>query len=334
MKLLNLYKIGQIVFGSVLLASCSANDTVTPTPTPTPTTKPTIKYIDTLASTVPMKHGGYITADDFARIKAKVDAKAEPWVSGWNKLIANSHAQLSYNANPTVKLIRGGSSSEEPEPDNYSRAMNDVAAAYQTAIRWKVTGDAAYAAKSIQILNAWASTCTSISGDPNALLAAGIYGYEFANAAEIMRDYFGWSTTDFNAFKKWMVDVFYPPYYNFLEEHMGTCSTYIWANWDLCSIATVMSIGILTDDVPMYIYAINYLMKGVVNGQLIKTINYIHTKSSNDDIDLGQIQESGRDQGHALLSVGLLNVVAQTAYCQGEDIYGWNDNAILKRSRI
>src|SRR5688572_28709090 len=79
-----------------------------------------VKYIDTLSPSISMKHqGGLCTQADFDRVKAKVTAQAEPWLSGWKKLIANSHAQTSYTANPTVKIIRGGNSAEEPLPDNY-----------------------------------------------------------------------------------------------------------------------------------------------------------------------------------------------------------------------
>ncbi len=87
--------------------------------------------------------------------------------------------------------------------------MNDVAAAYQLALRWKITGDDAYAATAIKILNAWAAVCKKLSGDSNVALGAGIYGYQFALAAELLRDYSGWQAADFAAFKQWMVTVFY-----------------------------------------------------------------------------------------------------------------------------
>jgi len=268
---------------------------------------------------------------DFDRMKTKVNNQTDPWISGYNKMISNSHASATYvMKGPVVTLIRGGSSREEPLADNYSTAMEDAHAAYLTAIRWKITGDVAYANKSIQILNAWAATCTSISGDSNKALGAGIYGYQFANAAEIMRDYSGWNATDLAKFKKWMLDVFYPVNKAFLDTHWNTCNTHYWANWDLCNLASMMSIAVLNDDIPMYTYVINYLMKGVGNGQLLKAINHIHPKSANDDIDLGQIQESGRDQGHTLMVVGLLSSIAQMGKTQGLDIYGYNDNMILK----
>lgn len=268
---------------------------------------------------------------DFDRMKTKVANQVDPWISGYNKMISNSHASATYAMKgPVVKLIRGGGSKEEPSPDNYSTAMEDAHAAYLTAIRWKITGDVAYANKSIQILNAWAATCTSISGDSNKALGAGIYGYQFANAAEIMRDYSGWNATDLAKYKKWMLDVFYPVNKAFLDTHWNACNTHYWANWDLCNLASIMSIAVLNDDVTMYNFAINYLMKGVGNGQLLKAINHIHPKSANDDIDLGQIQESGRDQGHTLMVIGLLGSIAKMGDTQGLDIYGYNDNMILK----
>ncbi|WP_289058360.1 alginate lyase family protein [uncultured Flavobacterium sp.] len=276
------------------------------------------------------KHPGLLhTEEDFNRMK--VNLELEPWKSGWNKLRSNSHSSADYiMKGPTARIIRGGGSKEVPEGDNYRAAMEDAHAAYLTAISWKVTGDVRYADKSIQILNAWAKTCKEIAGDSNRALGAGIYGYEFANAAEIMRDYKNWNAQDFETFKKWMVDVFYKVNYEFLETHWNSCDTHYWANWDLCNIASVMSIAVLADDIVKYKYAVNYLMKGKGNGQLIKAINYIHPKSSNDDIELGQIQESGRDQGHTLMVIGLLGTIGQTAYNQGDDIYGYRDNMILK----
>src|SRR5690606_13326924 len=190
--------------------------------------------------------------EDFERIRTKIEKGEDPWSSGWDKLTSNSHSSVNYTPNPVVKLIRGGNSREEPEPDNYSRAFNDAAAAYQTALRWKITGDDAYAETSIKILNAWADKCESLSGNSNIALGAGIYGYQFANAAELVRDYEGWAQEDFEKFKQWLLDVFYPVSKEFLETHWNTCTSHYWANWDLCNIANVMAIGILTDRADIY----------------------------------------------------------------------------------
>jgi hypothetical protein len=64
---------------------------------------------------------------------------------------------------------------------------NDAHAAYQCALRYHISGDTNYANKAIQIMNAWADTLTLVTGDSNWLLAAGIQGYQWASAAELMR---------------------------------------------------------------------------------------------------------------------------------------------------
>lgn len=270
-------------------------------------------------------HPGLLhSAEDFSRVKIKVEAGEEPWLSGWKTLTDNRHSASTYTPNPVVKLVRGGGSREEPDPDNYAKAFHDAAAAYQTAIRWKVTGDTVYAETALAILNGWAAVCEQLSGDSNAQLAAGLYGYQFANAAEIMRDYEGWGAADFAAFKQWLLDIFYPVSSDFLVRHNNTCISHYWANWDLCNIANIMAIGVLTDSAVIYNEAISYLMYGKGNGALDKAIYYVH------DNELAQLQESGRDQGHALLCVGLLGTIAQMAHNQGDDIFGYDDNKILK----
>lgn len=289
-----------------------------------------VVYMDTLPPSTPLKHvGGMHTATDFARIRQKVSAQAEPWYSGWQKLIANSHAQTSYVANPTVKLIRGGGTAEEPDPDNYSRAMNDVAAAYQLALRWKISQDTNYAHTAVAILNAWANTCIKVSGDPNVALGAGIYGYQFAAAGELLRDFSGWQPADFTKYKQWMLNVFYSVNYSFLSGHFGCHPEHSWSNWDLCNMASAMAIGILTDNRGIYNYVINYYQHGLGNGNNFKTIFYVFPGA---DSTMAEMQESGRDQGHCTLSLTLLTTVCQLAWNQGDDLWGFRNNIIVKAS--
>lgn len=301
------------------------NATGTDTSTDSTATSKTITFIDTLSDNTPFIHPGLLQSQaDFDRIKAKVEAGASPWIDGWNKLIANSHAQVNYTPNPVDTLIRGGSSREQPKPDNYSRAFNDVAAAYQLAIRWKVTGDNSYADAAVRILNAWASTCKAISGDSNTALAGGIYGYQFANAGEILRGYSGWKAADFEKYKSFMVNVFYSNNHAFLTTHWGTCDSHYWANWDMCALASEMAIGVLTDNRQLYNAAIYYFQKGIGTGNIHNAINYVYGDS------LAQWQESGRDQGHCTLDVALMGVICQQAWNQGDNLFGLDNNRFLK----
>jgi hypothetical protein len=89
----------------------------------------------TLLSTGSFTHPGLLETDaDFARMRDKANAGAHPWIDSWNRLIANPHAQLSWNPSPVTELIRG---STTDGPENYWRAYNDTAAAYQLGLRWK-----------------------------------------------------------------------------------------------------------------------------------------------------------------------------------------------------
>ena len=82
--------------------------------------------------------------------------------------------------------------------------------AYRLALRWKISGDSAYADSAVRILNAWSSTMKVLSGNADRFLAAGIYGYQWANAAEIMRTYPGWAANDVKRFQGWLLGLFYP----------------------------------------------------------------------------------------------------------------------------
>ncbi|HEU0185819.1 MAG TPA: RICIN domain-containing protein [Blastocatellia bacterium] len=260
-------------------------------------------------------HPGMLhTEADFARMRAQVNANAQPWRSGWDRLVANPHAQLDWTPRPFATVIRGG------DGQNYTVLYNDIHAAYQTALRWKISGDTAYADKSVQILNAWSSTLTTVNGNADRFLAAGIYGYQFANAAEIMRTYSGWAAADFNRFKNMMLNVFYPLNHQFLVGHNDACITNYWANWDLCNMASILAIGVLCDDQAKFDEAINYFKNGAGNGSINHAVPFLHPGG------LGQWQESGRDQGHSTLGIGLMGAFCEMAWNQGQDMYGWDNS--------
>jgi hypothetical protein len=272
-------------------------------------------------STGAFVHPGLLhSAEDFDRMKTKVAAAAEPWKMGWDKLVANTHTALTWTARPAAMIYRGA---DGTHPENYSQLFNDVAAAYALALRWKISGDVAYAAKSIEILNAWAGMLTGISGTSDKFLASGLYGYQLANAAEIMRTYTGWAAADFTRFKAMMLMVFYPMNHDFLVRHNDACISHYWANWDLCNMASMIAIGVLVDDRAIYNEAVTYFKTGAGNGSIGHAVYYLHPGN------LGQWQESGRDQGHNTLGIGLMGPFCEMAWKQGDDLYGYSQNRFL-----
>ena len=267
---------------------------------------------------LPFVHPGLLhTEEDFQRMRAKVEAGEQPWLDGWRMLQRSSHAQVNWSPRPTETVVRGG------EGQNFPVLFNDVHAAYQLAVRWRVSGDDTYADKSIAILNAWSAKLKTVTGNNDRFLAAGIYGYQFANAAEIMRTYPAWQASDFERFQQMMLEVFYPMNHQFLTEHNGAAITNYWANWDLCNIASIQAIGVLCDRRDLYDEAMNYVFHGRGNGAIDKSVYYVHPGN------LGQWQEAGRDQGHTTLGIALMGPICETAWHQGEDLYSYDNNRLL-----
>lgn len=275
----------------------------------------------------PFVHPGALsTQPDLDRMRAKVAANAQPWKASWDILVANSHAQLSYTPNPQVTICRGGACAGMGYPENYMIMANDAHAAYQCALRYQVSGDTNYAEKAVQIMDAWSSTLNLITGDSNALLAGGIQGYQWACAAELMRNYSGWATTNFARFQSMMLTKFYPMCSDFLARHNGTCDTHYWANWDLAAMTTILGVGVLCDRRDLYNEAIGYFQTGIGNGAASKIVFFMHPGY------MGQWQEAGRDQGHCTLGPALLGPFCEIAWNQGDDLYGYATNLFLAGS--
>lgn len=272
-------------------------------------------------------HPGLLhTAADFKRIIAKVEAKNEPWYTDWTLLTLNKHAQTTYVADPQKIVYRGVDSAGDVE--NYQHLYNDVAAAYQLGIRWKISGDAAYAVTAVEIMNNWTSTITGINGSSDKYLASGIYGYQFANAAELLRDYSGWVDDDRIKTGVMLANVFGTMNEEFLVNHNGAGNAHYYANWDMCNIASLMAIGVFNDNATAFDFAVDYWLYGAGEGALSHYIFHNFTEADSTKI-LSQGQESGRDQGHATLDLALGGVLAQQAYNQGKDLFASYGNALL-----
>lgn len=189
--------------------------------------------------------GGLHSQQDFERVKQQV-ADNEPIVKkAYDALVAWGKSNTDTGAGATEEIIRG-------KTNNTGNAAYRVKLAYKYALLWKLTGDTKYADISINILNTWAKVCKRVTGDTNAALASGLQGYQFAQVGELMRDYEGWSQEDFDAYKKWMLNVFYTGNTYFLYVRNGMNPGGYWSNWGLANALSLMSIGILCDDTYIY----------------------------------------------------------------------------------
>ena len=255
---------------------------------------------------------------DLERMRERVSAGEEPYLAGFNRLRNEARASADYTPAPFAVVTRNSGGTGEGNTE----LRDDAARAFFNAVEWVVSQDEAHAQKSAEILDAWSSTLTAIEGDADRFLAAGLYGYLLANAGEILRHtYDGWSEADADRFERMLVEIFYPLSHEFLETHAGSRVDHHFANWDAAQLVNIASIGVFSDDRAMYDEAVDYFYNGAGNGNIMRAVY---------DGETGQLQESGRDQAHAQLGIGLLAALCETAWNQGDDLYAAADNRLLK----
>jgi len=269
--------------------------------------------------------GVLIPENSYGFIKSQIDNKIQPVLHTYEVLTSSSYSNpfpTNYWDFPRAveTVIRGGSG------DNVARLYIDVARAYQCALLWRINGSVHHGNTAANILNAWSKTLKSIGGNADRYLASGLFGYQLANISYMMKDHPLFQKEDM---KNMLLNVFYPMNERFLvgnewgKDHNDAYISNYWANWDLCNMASVMAIGIYTENKEIYNQAVDYFKYGNGNGSIYNAIPFIHNNN------LAQWQESGRDQGHSLLGIGLMASVCEMAWNQGDDLYGWANNRFL-----
>ena len=254
-------------------------------------------------------HPGILhTSADLARMRSAVESRQSPVYDGYLALAAHARSQASYTVQNTGQITSWGRG-----PSNYqNQAVADSAAAYQNALLWAVTGDRAHADKARDILDAWSASLTIVTG-ADGPLGAGLQGFKFANAAELLRHtgYDGWSDAGIARCAASFLDVWYPAVSGYMLYANG--------NWDLTALQTILAIGVFCEERTLFEDALRFAAAGAGNGSVRHRIV----------TDAGQGQESGRDQGHEQLAVGLMGDAAQVAWNQGVDLWGSDGDRIL-----
>lgn len=294
--------------------------------------------------------GGLHTQADFDRIKQQLANGNKKVTEAMNKLRMAEYAQPTAGTYPTESIVRGGSG------ENYINTCRGAAIAYQNALRWKIEDNQACAKHAVEVLMKWCNTTKNVTGSSDQFLAFGLYGYQFAQAAELMRDYEGWKPADFEKFKKWMLNIWYQGSIDFLRRHNGTWENsgkwwqapgHYWSNWGLCNAMCVLSIGVLCDDVFIYnqgLGAIKYDQVGtfkdprtdnpILADGLTEFLGNFVVTTYPSDLEtgaygkLGQLNESGRDAGHAAMSLGLAVDIAHQIWNQGDDLFAYMDHRL------
>ena len=175
-------------------------------------------------------HPGLLhSEEDFEAVRARLAAGDEHALEALEALRTAPPVNGDHGHNWGVnEYISRGISGQE----NYMNAYRNAARAYQCALLWKITGDEGYGDVAIDVLNAYRIYNKGLAGNTNVSLIPGFIGYQFAAPAELMRDYEGWKTEDFEIFKKWMDKTFYPICNDFLDNHFNSAAIVGWMSWD------------------------------------------------------------------------------------------------------
>jgi len=196
----------------------------------------------------------------------------------------------------------------------------DFHAAYQNVLMWAVTGDACHAETALAVLGAYADTLRKIPDTNDAPLLAGLQGTEIICALEILKHTY---TNACNApgaacvvekAGRMFREIFLPVLAAFRAR-----PPYTNGNWGLIYAKAMMAAGIYFDEAAMYGEAKDFYLNAHDNGTIARYTN-----------ETGQMQESGRDQGHCFLGLGNMAVVCEIAWKQGDDLYAALDNRLLK----
>lgn len=276
-----------------------------------------------LSPTLAFVHPGLLVTDtDIARIQGKLENDEAPWTTSWATLTGIRFSDSSYNATPAVVVERDGATGEQ--------LWHDTAAAFDLALRWKISREDQYASAAADVLTAWADTMTGFGTDDDEFLSAGLQGYELANAAKLLRDYEPVQKDGFDQVADFLASIFLPINLEFLNHEHGSEHNvlHFFANWELAQVATIQAIAVLTDNETAWDYTTTYFKNGTGNGNIYNAITNIAEEPETGS-PLGQGQESGRDQGHSALDFQLLGAIGQQGYNQGEDLFAYADNRIL-----
>jgi hypothetical protein len=256
-------------------------------------------------------------------VRGKVKAGAQPWTNAYNAMLASRYASLSRTPAPR-SIVECGPTSNP----NYgcTDEREDAIAAYTDALAWYVSGNAQYAQKAIQLMDAWSAVITDHTNS-NAPLQTGWAGSVWPRAAEIIKYTYGsWSNA--TRFATMLRNVYLP------EVRNGSNSN---GNWELSMMEAAVGISVFLDDRTSYNAAVIRYLNRVhayvylpSDGSLPYTVPGSGLDTSSEIIAYwqgqstfvtGLTQETCRDFVHTGYGISSISHVAETSRIQGEDLY-------------
>lgn len=264
-----------------------------------------ILSIDTANAQQFVHPGIPFTRSDLDLLKQNITQ--EPWLSAYNSFKSDARSQLSYG-------MQGPFATVSRAPDiNRNQWINDMTAVHNLAFMWIFTGDTAYAKKATDILNAWAVTQTSWTGD-ESFLDLGDQANMFVTAADILKStYPGWTATNTAN----------------VNRYFGTV---IWSQVDVPNPVRGLNQGAIQLKAAVSIAA--FLDDPVKWNQAIQSFRADAGGGLANSLPNGQVGDAGRDEGHWRGQGEALAWSAEVAWKQGTDLFADLDNRLLAISEL
>jgi len=249
---------------------------------------------------------------DLERIYLIAQQPASPGYGSYKLLSGSPLASADYQMKGPFSII----SRDGEHGNTKSRMEADFSAAYLNSIMWVATHKKAHAERALTILQAYADSLKSIPATNDAPLLVGLEGLKIVNALEILKyDYKSRNKVQLEKIIGMVKNIFLP-----VAETFYLTPAYTNGNWGPIVTKFYISAAIYLNDEKMYNKAIGFYLHANDNGTIA---NYI-------DGNTGQIQESGRDQGHSQLGIGAMATICEIAWKQGNDLYTALQNRLLK----
>ncbi|MEV0400159.1 alginate lyase family protein [Actinoallomurus sp. NPDC050550] len=258
-------------------------------------------------------------------VRGKVNAGAQPWKSAYDQMMASRYASLSRTPKPRAVVECGPVSNPN---HGCTDEREDALAAYTDALAWYITRDGRYAAKAIQLMNAWSAVLKDHTNS-NAPLQSGWSASVWPRAAEIIRyTYTGWTSDAVSRFAAMLRNVYLPKVIN------GSNSN---GNWELSMMEAAVGISVFLDDrtsydkavarfrkrVPAYIYLSSdgALPVAPVGSGIDTKAEIVKYWQGQSTFVTGLTQETCRDFVHTGYGISAISHVAETSRIQKEDLY-------------
>lgn len=243
--------------------------------------------------------------NEIGLMKARVAQGLEPWRTAADKLSAKTPIQYSPRPLQDVDIDYGGKGAGHLE-----FVEQDGCMVYQQTLMWLITENPAYAQNAIAIIQAWATTCRKFCGR-NAPLEAGWGIASMARSVELLKyTYSGWNGGLEAQFLRF-VDALIMPCLN--SPTFRVMSTGV-GNWHTTNCEAKMQLAILREN------------RATFNEQISEYKRYIDETVQPS----GEYKETKRDMYHSQFALGSFLQVAEMAWQQGIDLYGYKNGLIAR----